>query len=402
MIHAIWYAVWVDNTLPGKMIVAVIALLLLRALLASAYHLNRYGRENRSLNRVMARLKAERDTQPPTAASGTETKGQKAVPDSAPRHKAPSLIDLDVLKEGLNSSSLISERLAAIGKFRSHQVKVNLNTLQQLTLAREEARPGLAASRLSATMATMLGLLGTFIGLATMIQGIQFALPQDLADVTWESWTQSMRNVFGVLAGIKTAFSASLAGMFCAVLSTFLSARLQRVQAIFFEKLERFTTEDLLPATVPAVEDESLLEAVSLKLQSSFSLLQDILEQNQGVLKDLTAAQQVFVTIIADIRKITLGEASRNLDRVIEQLNQTNRSVLSVVEQLPKIGGTIEATNRRLMERVSEGLDSLISRVPQTPLQDARNSSKSWLYITLLAVLGIALVFLWGKYLIGN
>jgi len=348
------------------------------------------------LNRVIARLKAERETRVRAPLAPPNEKAKNPVGLAAPVHEErqpPDLIALDGLMAGLAPESLIYERLAAITKLRAHQVKINLHTLQQLSPAREEARPGLTAARFTAGMATMLGLLGTFIGLANMIQGIQFALPHSLEHGTWESWMQSMSNVFGVLSGIKTAFSTSLVGMFCAVLSTFAGARLQRAQAVFFERLERFTTEDLLPATVPVVEEETLLEAVSLKLENSFSLLQEIYEQNQSALKDLIAAQEAFVAMIGEVRQITRSNASRNLDRVIEQLDQTNRSVLSVVEHLPKIGNAIEAANRRLFERMSEAFHSLAPPNPEL----RSGPTLPWPLAALLAALGFFLVFLLSK-----
>jgi biopolymer transport protein ExbB/TolQ len=400
VLERLWQAVWAANTLPGRVIVAVIAALLVRALVSSVRHLVRYGHENRELDRVMARLKAERETQAPTTPSSEEAKDSEETIDvSVPKRRPPALIGLDVLMAGLAPTSLIYERLAAISKLRSHQVKINLHTLQQLTIAREEARPGLGTPRFSAGMATMLGLLGTFIGLASMIQGIQFALPHDLEQGTWESWTQSMHNVFGVLSGIKTAFSTSLVGMFCAVVSTFLSARLQRSQAIFFEKMERFTTEDLLPAAVPAVEEESVLEAVSLQLENSFDLLQEIYEQNRSALKDLTAAQEAFVAIVDEVRQITRSEASRNLDRVIEQLDQTNRSVLSVASHLPKIGAVIETANRRVLERVSETLHS-IGSLGQSPALRS-GPAFPWPLVTLLAILGVFLILMLARSVLG-
>lgn len=395
MFTNLWHGVWADNTFPGKAIVAIILFLLFRSFTASLRHFSRYRRESGSLARVIARLKAERETQPkapdfPTAASSGKAAEATASPEGGlPQLAVPVLVDLGVLKEGLDPSTLIFERLAAIEKLRARQVKVNLQTLQQLSLARDEARPGLAIPGFAASMSIMLGLLGTFIGLVSMVQGIQFALPGEVGHVTVESWTHSLQNVFSVLSGIKTAFSSSLTGMVCAVFSTLLNFRLRATQATFFEKLERFTTEDLLPATVPAVEDESLLEQVSLQLESSFGQLETIYRQNQGALKDLTAAQQAFVGIVAEIRQITRSEASRNLDRVIEQLGQTNRAVTAVVEHLPKISGAIEAGQRRLFDRLAEQFGSLrLGGFAPEP----RKATSSPSLVVVLAVLGVVLV----------
>ncbi len=65
---------------------------------------------------------------------------------------------------------------------------------------------------------------------------------------------------------------------------------------------------------MPTVEDESLLDRVSLQLENSFARLDDIYRQNQDALKDMTGAQRAFVDIVEEIRKITRSEASRNLE----------------------------------------------------------------------------------------
>jgi hypothetical protein len=153
--------------------------------------------------------------------------------------------------------------------------------------------------------------------------------------------------------------------------------------------LERFTIEELLPAAVPAVEDESLLDRVSLQLENSFARLDDIYLQNQDALKDMTGAQRAFVDIVEEIRKITRSEASRNLEGVLEQLSQTNRSVLSVVDQLPRVVTAVESGQRRLLDRFA----SVLSSVPPIAIQPQPGRSKStWTTMLILALAGLVLV----------
>jgi hypothetical protein len=238
--------------------------------------------------------------------------------------------------------------------------------------------------------------LGTFIGLAVMVQQIQFVLPQSSGSVTVGSWTQSVENISRVLGGIKTAFSCSLVGIVCSILASLINFRLRSSQALFFERLERFTTEDLLPAAVPTVEDESLLDRVSLQLENSFTRLDDIYRQNQDALKDMTGAQRAFVDIVEEIRKITRSEASRNLEGVLEQISQTNRSVLTVADQLPKVVSAVEAGQRRLLERFSTLMSSAASLSMSTPAPVGRFQ---WTWTSVLVVLGVgvALVFLFAR-----
>jgi biopolymer transport protein ExbB/TolQ len=200
----------------------------------------------------------------------------------------------------------------------------------------------------------MLGLLGTFIGLAVMAQMIQFALPQGTEGAAVESMTHAVADIRAVLSGIKTAFSASLVGMVCAIICTVLSFRIRQKQIAFFEKLERFTTEDLLPATVPAVEDETLLAEMTRKLSESFDEIQTVSRQNREALQEMTAAETAFASIVEEIRKITKSEASRDLESIISQLVTTNRSVLTLVEQVPAIARAFEHRSDRLLEKIIE------------------------------------------------
>ncbi|HJX28809.1 MAG TPA: MotA/TolQ/ExbB proton channel family protein [Thermoanaerobaculia bacterium] len=288
---------------------------------------------------------------------------------------------------------MIVERLEAIAKLRTRQVRVNPSALQQLSLARDEARPGMAIPAAVAGLATMLGLLGTFLGLAVMVQKVQFVLPQSSGSLTVGSWTQSVENLSGVLGGIKTAFSRSLVGIVCSILASLVNFRLRTAQALFFERLERFTTEELLPAAVPAVEDESLLDRVSLQLESSFARLDEIYRLNQDALKDMTGAQRAFVDIVEEIRKITRSETSRNLDGVLDQLSRTNQSVLSVADQLPKIVTAVELGQRRLLDRLSSILASAApAAVP--PRQFGRLTTRTRVWAFVLAALALTLLLL--------
>jgi biopolymer transport protein ExbB/TolQ len=385
MFTALWHGIWADNSAPGRIIVLIILGLLWWAMRTGSLHYRRYRREEDNLSRVTAKLR-ETTASKATATADGETAGEEPPPEQ--RHVSPA--DLASLRLDLNPDSLIAERLEAIEKLRTRQVRVNPSALQQLSLARDEARPGMAVPGAVAGLATMLGLLGTFIGLAIMVQQVQFVLPQSSSTVSVDSWTQSVENISRVLGGIKTAFSASLVGIVCSILASLLNFRLRTAQAFFFERLERFTTEELLPAAVPAVEDESLLDRVSLQLENSFARLDDIYRQNQDALKDMTGAQRAFVEIVEEIRKITRSEASRNLETVLEQLSQTNRSVLSVADHLPRIVIAVESGQRRLMERLSSILSST---APATlPLKAAKpRLTLTATLVIVLAVLALAL-----------
>ena len=367
---------WPDSDV-GQLLISFIVLLFVLSVIFGSKHFLRYKVERANLNHVIRRLKEERgDEKNSQTEKGSEqedeneTEEKTKVTEEIPsdQYIQPELVEISEIKKGLNSDTLIFERLEAIEKMRAHQVKVNLNTLQQMTLAREDARFGIAIPSFVTNMAMMLGILGTFWGLAMMVQDISLEMPNS-AQLNIGSWKQALENISAVLDGMKTAFSTTLWGMSCAVISTGINFSLQRTQASFLQKMEKFTTEDLLPATVPVVEDETLLERVSLQLDNSFSRLNGIFEENNKTIEELNAVEEAFGGIITEIRGITKNEASRNLDQVIEKLGEANTSIVTLVEHLPNVVTAIQNTNHEIDNMVrSQRRSMLLNASPQAVL----------------------------------
>ena len=190
---------------------------------------------------------------------------------------------------------------------------------------------------------------------------------------------------------MKTAFSTSLVGMLCSILCACLDFGLRSRQASFFERLERFTTEELLPATVPAVYHENLLEQVSYQLERSFGRLEEIYEQNRMTLKDLSAVEAAFAEIVEEIRTITRGEAARDLERVIEQLAEINRAVLGVVDHLPRVIANSERNSREVLARIEGALAAQRSLTP--PVAPTLTPKLLWLSLLVIgAVVALSLL----------
>ena len=60
------------------------------------------------------------------------------------------------------------------------------------------------------SLVMMLGLLGTFVGLSFMVADIQRAIPNPAVQANATEWTESVSSLGRILAGKKTAFSATL------------------------------------------------------------------------------------------------------------------------------------------------------------------------------------------------
>lgn len=349
---ALWGGLWTDNPTIGRIIVVAILALGLTGANAALAHLRRYRQEDAQLALVRSNLAQWRSAQ---GITGTPTDGSEPATTSTGGEgaAAPNLVTFDRLREGLAGGGLIGSRMDLIEALRNERQSVETGLLQQLAAARDESRQGLATAGFAAANCMLLGILGTFAGLAIMVQQIDVGLPGGgAAGADLDVFEQAFTNLRSVLGGMKTAFSTSLVGMSWALVCTALDFRLRRRQAAFFERFERFTIQELLPATVPAYDDENLLERVSRQLVDSFGRLEEIQRLNHRTLEDLTGLQSGFGAIVEEIRTITRGEAARDLDRVIEELEKTNRSVVAVAEQVPRLIAGAERRGQELLSRL--------------------------------------------------
>lgn len=410
---------WSGNPWLGKLIVLAIVCVFGRAALLGNRLLRRYRLEFRDLRTVRRRLHAwreqmrradeesevedepgavEAEADPGEEAGATSAQGseeEQEMPGASGSFRHPDLIDTGELLEGLDPESFIAERIRAIEKMRSFRVKVDIETLQGMAARRHEAWRGRGFPALAARLSLMLGILGTFLGLSLMVQQIHLGLPQGLEGVGIDAWTDSVRNLQQVLGGMRTAFSSSLLGMGCAIFSSLIAYRIDRISSALFEDLERLTGEDLLAATVPTVEDELLLERVTFQLEESFDRIDGIFDKNQEVLEELTAAQQAFATIVDEVRSITKGQSARNLDELITEVARTNQSVVSVAEHLPRLARSMESTQ----QEISQSFQDLRRSWPAVPEEERIFGLRpaSW-----LVFLGIFLASLLLKSALGG
>lgn len=353
-LDALWGGLWRDNPTVGRLVVVAIALLGVAGTHAAAAHLARYRREEAALARVRSNLSRWRSAQDGTAEVAGEAADMAVESGGGEGGADPKpLVPLDRLREGLPGDTSMGARLDLLESLCRERQTVDVALIQQLGAAHDDTRPGLATPAFAATTSMLLGILGTFAGLAIMVQRIDLGLP-DAADAGLGLFEQAFADLRSVLGGMKTAFSTSLAGMSCALLCSTLDFRLRRRQATFFARLERFTVEELLPATIPGYDDDKLLARVSDQLDRSFGRLEEIQRLNQRTVEDLTGLHTGFAATVEEIRTITRGEAARDLDRVIEELEKTNRSVLAVAEQVPRLITSAERRGQEMLARLEQ------------------------------------------------
>lgn len=251
-------------------------------------------------------------------------------------NKGRRLIPINDLMEGLSPNTIIHDRLALIKRMRESLVKINVNTLQELTMARESKQKGLHLPAFAANLSMMIGLLGNVLGLCIMVYQMGLELPKNTSAITMDSLTESTKHIHGILAGMNIGLIPTMTGLLSAIVLSLLNHSLAYAQSFFIDDLDRFTIEQLLPSTVPATEDESLLERVSLQLEESFGQLQQISQDNQETIKELNSIQDVFLQIVKNIRESTKTEVSERLLELIGRFSAVNQAVVNYTDSLPK------------------------------------------------------------------
>ncbi|HEY0094133.1 MAG TPA: MotA/TolQ/ExbB proton channel family protein, partial [Archangium sp.] len=273
--HGILSLLWQQNTGIGRLILLLLFALGVVAATAAIRHLHRYRTvEHKALDDVRAKLRGIRAREEAEVAEGS-------------RPAVPAPVELDELREHVPPGTLIGDRLAALARMKQARVKVNLEALQQITLLRENASVGLAFPGYAADLAMMLGMLGTFVGLCLMLMQMQGVLPSATGVPAAGGFAEAAQSLGGIIASKKTAFVTTLVGLACAIAVSALNFFLARAQAACYGALESFTTEELLPATVGAVEDETAMEKLSLQLSDTFASLGSLSEHQAGNLERL-------------------------------------------------------------------------------------------------------------------
>ncbi|MEA2415001.1 MAG: hypothetical protein QOI58_1658 [Thermoanaerobaculia bacterium] len=358
---------WANNTAMGRIIIVLIVIFGVAGGLSAMKHRRRYlARERQWLDAVRDRLRRAQDVrQLPATTSDEGMEGASEDAAAPPPQPMASgvLIELAELMEGIPSDTLIGDRLVSIVRMKQARAKVNIDALQQSTMLKESANSGLTFPAYVVSLVMMLGLFGTFVGLSMMVVDIQQALPGGDGAANATQWAASVSGLGKILAGKKTAFSATLAGLFFSIVVSALNFRLARAQSAFYDALERFTTEELLPATVPAFDDETPWEKLSTQLGDSFDHLKTVAAEQSRSADQLVAVEKTFATVIDNIEAITQRAATAPLQgmtgeisSVIGHLTQVNAAVISMTEKLPQVIAAFRQTHQSALADIHSAM----------------------------------------------
>ena len=224
-----WDSIWPSDSVLGQAVVLVILGLGIWALRSAMFHLARYQREGACLAELEGRVRRWREGSPEAPQEGAGEVEETAEGPGEPENlegASPALLDLSELQEGLDRGTLVWQRVRSLEVLASHRGKVDVASLRRQSLERDEATKGWTAPGFVSGLAMLLGIFGTFLGLAAMVQQIQLGLPTAQDAVTSEALQESISHLRTVLGGMKTAFATSIAGMSCALVAGSLDTTL--------------------------------------------------------------------------------------------------------------------------------------------------------------------------------
>lgn len=382
---------WSNNTGSGRFIIMLIMVFGAAGGTAALKHRWRYlGREQQWLDAVRDRLRRAQEARQPIGTG--EAGGDEDRPE--PKIESAPLIGLTELMEGIPGDTLVGDRLASIVRMKQARAKVNVDALQQSTMLKEGASTSLSLPSYVVSLVMMLGLFGTFIGLSFMVVDIQQALPASGTGANATQWAASVSSLGRILAGKKTAFSATLAGLFFSIVVSALNFALARAQSSFYDALERFTAEELLPATIPAFDDETPWEKLSTQLGDSFEHLKAVAAEQSRSADQMVAVEKTFSTVIENIEAITQRAATAPLQgmtgeisSVIGQLTQVNTAMIGMTEKLPQVISAFRQSQQATLSEIHnsmQGQQAAIDRLART-LQAPGNGRPLYANVGLVA-----------------
>ncbi len=259
---------------------------------------------------------------------------------------------------GLERDTLVGRRVEGVLKLRGAGLG-DSEMLRQAGVGRLAGYGALA--RYCGAILTLLGLLGTVLGLSFALFNIQQALGQ--ADDP-AALKELIRALGQTLLGMRTAFGCTLAGLSGALLLSALNHGLSRRQSRFAVDLEDFAACELLPAMArvePGADDAArLFVELLVKAGADLERVQSQVTTAAGRFDEasqrLAASAQEFGAS-AGVFERSVGELAGGQRAVAAALSDTGEALRALREQ----GETAKDFLAALTERHQGALQAMMS-----------------------------------------
>jgi hypothetical protein len=234
---------------------------------------------------------------------------------------------------GVPANSTVAERVARALQLRT----ARMGGLQQTTSSHLD-RYGLL-SRYIAGILTLVGLLGTVLGLSFALFKIQGALMGIDEVEKLQDFTEALGST---LRGMKTAFACTLAGLSTSLLLSLLNHAVRRFQVSLAERLDDFTFRGLLPffeRLDPGADQAA--KGFARKLQDSAQELEKVRETVTSAAAQTGAASTSFTAAVDKLEGIlssfassiaTLAENQQGFTQALAEMRDAARHLSAGIE----------------------------------------------------------------------
>lgn len=320
---------------------------------------------------------------------------------SGPEDKVVSFLDVA-------ENSLLGKRIARVIRLRSAGLG-HREVLQQLTVERIDGYGALA--RYIGVILTLLGLLGTVVGMSIALYKIQGALQGVDSNASAVAAGDALKGLTqalgGTLQGMKTAFGCTLLGLLTAILLSYLNHVVRRAQSAVVAGLEEFVVCDLLPALEQidpgADETAKVFARVIAEAADSLGQVRDVVtaaaqqyraasEQmvqvvesfNGGVqalgqnVSQVIGSQQTFTQTLGETRqavaslsdvvtrqfdalRLFTGEANQTVEDRLKAVEDITRTNSAIQESLQTLAAKFESAVAGYPGQFKEALDAMFA-----------------------------------------
>lgn len=283
--------------------------------------------------------------------------------------------------EDIPRHSIIARRIEDLFKVR-YVGELTYESLRDHLFTEEMEKTGF--SRYLASILILLGLIGTVLGLSQSVINLQPLLSElkDVADLA-----QVSKAIAQTLSGMKTAFSATIAGIATTILLTFFNFLFGKYATSFLNKLESFTTLYLIPYfLVPTTEE------ASIRFADTVSKGAEALDRSANPLLEVSKNLDGSVNKVNDLMK-SLTEIGSKYDQAIDKLATTQKGLINAQQKVEdRFKETLiqsENAIKKFQEETSKlvgGANEAIKQAALSIMDDTKDTVKDFIseYISVI------------------